>query len=189
VTPSDVLDFWFSDRARPMWWSKNDDFDAEIRPRFGALVDEASAGAHGDWTTQPSGALALVIVLDQFPRNMFRGSPRAFAGDARALEIARATVESGLDTALALEQRQFLYMPFQHSEVLADQDRSIELFTRWVADHDEAARAAVGNDLTYAHRHRDIIQRFHRFPHRNAVLGRTSTPDEIAFLREPNSSF
>lgn len=189
TTTTDVLEFWFGDRARPMWWTRNDAFDAEIRERFGGLVAEAIDGGHGDWTATADGAVALVIVLDQFPRNIYRGTPRAFAGDARALQVAGEAVQRGFDLAVSLDRRMFLYMPFEHSEQLADQERSIALFGRWVEQHDEAARANAAENLDYARRHHEIIARFGRFPHRNAVLGRASTPEELAFLQQPNSSF
>lgn len=189
MSPSDVLDYWFSDRARRLWFDKNDAFDEEIRQRFGTLTEEAIAGTHGEWASSPDGALALVIALDQFPRNIFRGSPRAFAGDSRARAYADQAVRHGFDRQLPLERRSFLYMPFQHSESLEDQQRSVDLFTRWVSDHPDAARASAENDLTYAHRHFEIVARFARFPHRNAILGRESTPEEVAFLAGPNSSF
>jgi uncharacterized protein (DUF924 family) len=189
ATATDVLELWFSDDARKHWWSKNDAFDAEIRARFGALVDEAIDGKHEDWISSPETALALVIVLDQFTRNIFRGSARSFSGDPRARAIVNAAVDRGFDTKLSLERRMFLYMPLQHSENLADQKRSVELFTRWAEAHDAKDQKEIENDLVYVRRHYEIIERFGRFPHRNAVLGRETTPEEKAFLAEPMSSF
>ncbi len=176
-TIDELLAFWFADPAR--WWKKDPAFDAELRARFEALHAAIEQGGHEDWLDSPRGALAYVIVLDQLSRNMFRDDPRAFASDARARAAARGALERGFDRALPEDQRAFLYMPFMHSEELADQDRCIELFTG----------LAGSNQLGYAERHRDIIRRFGRFPHRNAVLGRASTPEEIEFLKQPGSSF
>src|SRR5262249_28851610 len=127
--------------------------------------------------------------LDQFPRNLHRGTPAAFAHDARARRAAAAAIDRGFDLAAALDQRMFFYLPFQHSELLADQERSVALFTRWAADHPAAPRAQAEDQLSYAVRHHEIIQRFGRFPHRNRALDRTSTADELAFLTEPRSAF
>lgn len=186
---ADVLAFWFSDRSRPLWFDKNEAFDSEIRKRFTSLVDGAIAGSHRDWIATSDGALALVIVLDQFPRNMFRGSPRAFSGDPHAREVAHIAILNGLDDEQPLDRRSFFYLPYQHSESLADQVRSLELYEHWVAAHDVSTRAAADDEMTYVVRHHDIIRRFGRFPHRNATLGRESTADELAFLAGPNSSF
>ena len=189
VTPASILDFWF-DRAagrglhpRKAWWEKNPTFDEEIRQRFGAAVEEALAGGFEDWTGDAEGTLALVILLDQFPRNLFRGQPRAFAGDARARTIVHAAIGRGFDIAVPPVMRQFFYMPLQHSEAIEEQDLSVLLFTA-------LEKELPGNDLLdYAERHRAIITRFDRFPHRNAALGRDSTPAEIEFLKQPGSSF
>jgi uncharacterized protein (DUF924 family) len=175
----EVLRFWFTDDARPFWFKRDAAFDAAIRERFSALVDRAHAGELDDWLDTPEGALALVILLDQFPRNIHRDHPAAFACDARAREAAGRAIALGHDRRLDPEQRTFLYLPFEHSESLADQERSLGLFT------------ALGNaeQLDYAVRHHEIIARFGRFPHRNAILGRSSTPEEKAFLTQPESSF
>jgi uncharacterized protein (DUF924 family) len=187
--PNDILELWFSDRVRPLWFSRSDAFDEELRTRFGALVASAIDGGFEDWRTDPESTLALVLALDQFPRNLYRGTPRAFAGDRRARDVVSAAIARGDDQRHSLERRMFLYMPFQHSEELADQERAVELFTRWANEHQGEERAKAEEDLKYAHRHCEIIRRFGRFPHRNATLGRTSTPEEIAFLDEPMSSF
>ncbi len=175
----EVCGFWFSAEVRPGWWEKDADLDAEIRSCFEILYERAAAGGLADWEETARGALALVIVLDQFPRNMFRDSPRAFATDARARAVANRAVERGNDQGLGAEERLFLYIPFEHSEDLADQDRAVALIE------------TLGDQgfTDYAHRHRDIIARFGRFPHRNRILGRVSTPDEEAFLESPGSSF
>ena len=174
----DVLDFWFKELGPEDWYKKDDAIDATIQERFGALYEALARTTHADVPTA-RGALATVIVLDQFPRNMFRGSPKSFTSDTKALAIAQSAIARGIDRELAASERQFLYMPFQHSEDRGVQERSVELF----ADLGDA------EVLRYAELHRAIIDRFGRFPHRNAVLGRASTPDEIAFLREPDSSF
>ena len=187
--PGDVLAFWFSDHARPLWFSVRAAFDDEIRARFGALAAAAAAGELDGWTATGDTALALVIALDQFPRNLHRGTPRAFACDAAAREVASGAIDRGQDLGLALDRRAFVYLPFEHSELLADQDRSVALFAAWAAEHPAEQRAAADDTMSYAVRHREIIERFGRFPHRNAVLGRTSSPEEIAFLAEPKSAF
>lgn len=181
-----ILDFWFgapdSDaygKPREAWFKADEAFDAGIRQRFEAALGEAAAGAHNALSDTPEGALALTILLDQFPRNIYRGTPRAFAFDPQALAVARTALAAGHDQAVAPFQRAFLYLPFEHSESLADQERSVALFE---ALGDE-------NGLDYAVRHRDIIARFGRFPHRNAILGRESTPAELSFLEQRGSSF
>lgn len=193
ITADAILDFWF-DRPgfaaagkplapRPQWWEKNPDFDAAIRERFGEAVEVALAGGLADWEAQAESALALIILLDQFPRNIFRGDAKAFAGDARAGAVAHKAVGRGFDIKVPPVMRQFFYMPFQHSEQIADQDLSILLFTA-------LEKELPGYDLLqYAERHRAIIAQFDRFPHRNAVLGRRSTPEEVEFLKQPGSSF
>jgi uncharacterized protein (DUF924 family) len=157
--------------------------------RFGGLSGVGLRGALDHWKTEAEGALGLVIVLDQFTRNMCRGSPRAFSGDRKARQVATHAIAHQLDAGVALDRRLFFYLPFEHSESLDDQERSVELFERWAAAHDAAGRPGADDELRYAHRHHEIIRRFGRFPHRNAVLGRTSTPAELAFLQEPGSSF
>jgi uncharacterized protein (DUF924 family) len=179
ITPEDVLSFWFSEETRPKWWVKEDSFDARMRERFGAALEAAQSGALDHWAETPDGALALVILLDQAPRNIHRGTPQAFAADAKALAIAKAAIAKGFDAALPSERRNFLYMPFQHSERLEDQERGVALF----AGND------VADGLKWMTAHRDIIARFGRFPHRNAVLGRDSTAEELDFLQQPGSSF
>jgi len=166
-----VLRYWFEELDPDAWFRKDENVDATIRERFGTLYDQL-AQLRPEQLTTPLECIAAVIVLDQFPRNMFRGSPRAFATDALALSIAQHAIAAGLDRQLAQQQRLFLYMPFQHSEDRAVQARSIELFTQ----------LGLADNLGYAHRHKDIIDRFGRFPHRNVVLGRRSTTDELQFI-------
>lgn len=189
--PDAVLDFWFGPtddpdhaRPRPQWFRKDAAFDAAIAARFGPLIDEALAGGLQDWTATPAGTLALILVLDQFTRNTGRDTPRAFAGDARARALAGALVASGQDRALTGVQRQFAYLPFEHSESRADQDESVRLFAQLARDE-----PALADLLTWAERHRVIVARFGRFPHRNAALGRPDTAEEAEFLKTPGSGF
>jgi len=192
MTPHDVLDFWFGasgsatdGRPRREWFVKDAAFDATIRERFGATIDSAVAGGLRDWDDSgPQGVLARLLVLDQFTRNAWRGQPASFAGDALALAAARQLVDSGADRALTPLQRSFAYMPFEHAEDAAMQERAVALFAALAAQH-----ADFDETLDYARRHRDVIARFGRFPHRNAILGRVSTPAETAFLQQPGSRF
>jgi uncharacterized protein (DUF924 family) len=186
---SEVLEFWFGEPARSLWFATRPAFDDEIRSRFGAVVAAAGAGELGPWAADSGGALALTIALDQFPRNIHRGTPAAFAHDGLARAVARRAIERGFDRAVPLDRRMFFYLPFEHSEALADQERSVALFARWVSEHPAERRADADDQMTYVVRHHEIIRRFGRFPHRNAILGRAATPDEIAFLREPGLSF
>lgn len=186
-----VMDFWFGrhgdrrrDTPRQQWFRKSDDFDAQIRDRFGTLIPRAIAGELQAWAAEPEGAVAQILVLDQFTRNVYRGSAQAFAGDARALAAARALVDSGTDRKLPGVQRQFVYLPFEHAEDMAAQNESLRLFAQLERDAPE-----VGELLVWAQRHHDVIARFGRFPHRNAALGRSSTPEEIEFLKQPGSGF
>lgn len=174
----DVLGFWFA-LPSEAWFTRSDELDRQCSARFGQLHTELSNMAPAEACATPRTALAAVIVLDQFSRNMFRGTPRAFASDAQARAIAAEAIARGFDAGYATDERCFLYLPFEHSEHPADQSRSVRLF--------EALGDA--NYLAYAKAHEVIIARFGRFPHRNSVLGRVSTPDEEAFLREPGSSF
>ena len=189
-----VLDFWFGPTDDPghaeprrAWFTKDAAFDAEIARRFGPLIEQALAGDLDGWVGKPIDplpALAQVILLDQFTRNSFRNTARAFAGDARALQTARAMVASGADRALGGVQRIFVYLPFEHAEDLSHQRTAVQLFKQLA--HDEPARADL---VDWAQRHHDVIARFGRFPHRNVALGRTSTADEAAFLLAPGSGF
>jgi uncharacterized protein (DUF924 family) len=187
-TVADVLQFWFgpsAERGKPQkrWFVKNDALDGEIRARFSPLYEEAEAGKLAHLKENAADCLALIVLLDQFPRNMFRGTPRAFATDPLALEIARYAVGRGFDRGVLPVERLFFYLPFEHSEELADQDLACEL-TRPLELVEPGLEA-----YRYALAHRDVIRRFGRFPHRNAILGRTSTPEEIEFLKGPGSSF
>ena len=175
----ELLGFWFAPGGRERWFAADPGFDRELAARFSGLVAEAAAGGLEGWRDSVQGSLALCLVLDQLPRNLWRGTPRAFATDAQAREVAKGALAAGLDRGLPPELRLFFYLPFEHSEVLADQDRSVEL----------AASLGDAEWLEYAWRHRAVIRRFGRFPHRNAALGRESTAEERAFLEQPGSRF
>jgi len=179
MTAHDVLHFWFDQSTPQQWFQKDDAFDASIRDRFAALHARAAQGELWDWRATSAGRLAEVIVLDQFSRNLHRGDALAFAHDSMALVLAQECVAQRLDAELPPERRAFIYMPFMHSESLRVQDESVRLFT------------ALGNanNLDFAHRHQVIVARFGRFPHRNQVLDRASSPQERAFLEQPGSSF
>jgi uncharacterized protein (DUF924 family) len=187
-SPEAVLDFWFGApplQQRAEWFRKSDGFDALIRQRFGPRVE---AGLAGDlpaaWSGSPGARLASILVLDQFTRNIFRGSARAFAGDDRALALALAMIENGSHLALAPLQRWFAYLPFEHAEDSVMQERSVVLFGALAAENTMLAGA-----LEYAQRHQEVIRRFGRFPHRNALLGRPSTADELQYLQQPGAGF
>jgi len=185
-----ILDFWFGKpdeadygKPRKVWFTKNPEFDQEVRSRFLIDYQQAAAGHLDDWKASPLGCLALIILLDQFPRNMFRGQPQTFATDPQALAYAHHTVAQGFDKELLPIQRCFVYLPFEHSENLAHQRQAIELFST-LKDYPECA-----SGVDYAHRHLKVIERFGRFPHRNEILGRETTPEEAEFLKQPGSSF
>lgn len=186
-----VLDFWFGapdsaefGSARKAWFTKDAAFDAQVRERFGALVERALRGELDAWADAPRSALAQILLLDQLTRNAFRGTSRSFAGDARALAAASRMVGARQDEALPPFMRGFVYLPFEHAEGMAMQDEAIRLFNRLASEAPEHA-----DMLDYAHRHRAVIERFGRFPHRNEVLGRQSTAEEIAFVQQPGSGF
>ena len=186
--PEQVLEFWFGGdsrrgKARAKWYSKDEKFDAELRSQFAGLHGRAARRELEAWRASPETMLALVLLLDQFSRNLYRGDARAFAQDAHARECAREALARGDDLGLLPVERQFLYMPFEHSEAIEDQDLAVEKMRSL-----EAFEQTRG--LTrWAERHRDVIRRFGRFPHRNAIVGRASTPAEIEFLKQPGSSF
>jgi len=182
----EILAFWFGPSphaARDAWFRKDAAFDAEIGSRFGRAVGAALDGAFADWAATPHATLARVLLLDQFTRNMFRDTPQAFAGDAQALAMATAAIDGGQDRGLDRYERWFLYMPFEHAENLAAQERSLALFGALAAETGDPGL------LEWAGKHAVIVRRFGRYPHRNAILGRASTPEEIAFLKEPGSRF
>lgn len=172
MSPDTVLEFWFADDARERWFRSTPAFDRRVIERFLPVWQAAANGQLSPWETTPEGTVALVIVLDQFPLNMFRGRPESFSTEAQARRIARRALAAGFDHAITDQQKAFLYMPFMHSERLADQEKSVALY--------EAA--GLKDSLKWACHHRELIRRFGRFPHRNAILGRASTPEEIAYL-------
>ncbi|MFA7665344.1 MAG: DUF924 family protein [Burkholderiaceae bacterium] len=176
---AEVLSFWFEQLEPAQWWLKDPALDARIAERFASLLQRARRCELHDWRTSPRGRLAEVIVLDQFPRNIHRDTPLAFASDALALALAQEAVARGDDQALTQIERIFLYLPYMHSESALIQQRSVELY----------AANGLADNLDFAERHKVIIDRFGRYPHRNATLGRPSTDEEQAFLREPGSSF
>jgi uncharacterized protein (DUF924 family) len=184
-----ILEFWFGrpgsagyGDSRAEWFRTSPTFDAVIRERFGAAIEAALAGGFADWTP-PRPALARILLLDQFTRNAFRDTPRAFAGDALALTLAREAVARGDDDQLIAIERSFLYLPFAHAESVAAQERALELFGRL------RETSGLAEPLRWAERHARVIRLFGRFPHRNSILGRESTAEEIAFLAAPGSRF
>jgi uncharacterized protein (DUF924 family) len=188
-----ILNFWFGNptdpqgpygQQRSVWFKKDAAFDDRIRQRFLPDYGRAAAGDYTPWRSQPRSCLALILLLDQVPRNLFRGDARSYATDAEALAVAEAAIAQGHDQALIPVERLFMYLPLEHSEDLARQQRCVQLFETLVKEAPELA-----STLDYAYRHRDVIAWFGRFPHRNHILGRTTTPEEAAFLQQPGSRF
>nr|WP_256837148.1 DUF924 family protein [Pseudomonas oleovorans] len=193
-----LLDWWFGAEGsatevaaarQGLWFGKRDSQDREAEARFGALVEQALAGELRDWLDDPQGWLAQLILLDQLPRMIFRDTPRAFAGDQRARPLLRDGLERGWDRRLTPIQRVFAYLVFEHAEDLPLQNRAVELFADLLSEAAANERPLFANFLDYAERHQRVIARFGRFPHRNAILGRASSDEELAFLREPGSRF
>ena len=193
-----ILTYWFGanpdqavlakDRAA-LWWSKNNEVDREIRQRFESSVQLAGDGRLNSWLIEPRGRLALIILTDQLPRNIYRDSPQAFAFDTRALEWSLDGIESSVDRWLRPIERVFFYLPLEHSERLEDQERSVAMFRELLPSVDPDQQEIFESYLNFAILHRDVVARFGRFPHRNRILGRTSTPEELYFLSQPGSSF
>ena len=177
TTSDDVLTFWFSESIKPLWFNSTPEFDEELTEKFLDTYQAALNGELSEWEETPQGALALVICLDQFALNIFRGKAEGFAGEEISRQVAARAIERGLDQNLDDEQKGFLYLPYMHSEDMADQDRVLELF----------AEAGMENNLKWAKHHREIVVRFGRFPHRNAILGRQSTPEETAYLQSDDA--
>lgn len=178
-SPQTVLSFWFETLTPRQWFAKDAALDRHIAEAFGATLVAASRGELWAWRSSPRGRLAEILVLDQFSRNIHRDAPGAFAQDPQALVLAQEAVAQGADRHLEVPWRAFLYMPYMHSESLAIHDQAVRLFDQ----------PGLEENLRFEHRHREIIVRFGRYPHRNAILGRESTPQELAFLEEPGSSF
>ncbi len=172
ATAEEIVAFWFSARVQPLWFQSTAEFDAELTARFLPVWQAAHEGALSDWEETAEGALALVICMDQFPLNIFRGRAECFSSETASREVAGRAIGRGFDQSLNDPQKAFLYMPFMHSESLADQDRSVVLFRA----------VGLNENLQFAEHHREIIRRFGRFPHRNAILGREDTPQERAYL-------
>ncbi len=193
-----ILEFWFGEdtddsvvakNKSALWWSKNPDVDAEMRQRFESFVDRAAAGELSDWQSSPRGRLALILLTDQFPRSIYRDSPNAFAYDSKALAWCIDGIDQGMDLQLRPIERVFFYLPLEHAESLEHQDRSVKQFRRLLDEVGAGQTKVFEEYLDFAVRHRDIIARFGRFPHRNKILGREPTSDELAFLATPGSSF
>lgn len=202
ITPAksieEVLDFWFAEldaqgSASPevteRWRMKDPDFDREIRARFEALYDDIVAGKKEDWLKTPDGLIAYVVVIDQLSRNMFRGTAKMYASDAQALRVARQAIAQGRDKQAIFAHRNFLYMPLMHSEAIEDQNACVALYTAWHDEVEGAQKAEVKKRIGYAVRHRDVVARFGRYPHRNGILGRPCTPEEREFLKLPGAWF
>lgn len=187
---NEVLDFWFGRSNSPefgkvqkKWFEKNADFDTEILTRFLPQYELAASGKLDTWQDSPKNCLALIVLLDQFPRNMFRETPKAFATDSKALAAAQHAVNNNFDRELLQVEKWFIYLPFEHSENLENQQKSVELFRKLYGKSD------IDSMIEYAMRHFKIIERFGRFPHRNEILGRETTPEEAEFLKQPGSRF
>jgi len=172
INPQNILDFWYSPEMQSRWFASTPELDDEIRSQFESLWRQAAAGGIDEWKETPEGCLALVIVLDQFPLNMFRGQLPSFSTEQQAVEVSKYAINQGFDQRLPTTHLSFLYMPLMHSENLADQDLSVRLF----------AAAKLESNLRFAQHHRELIRKYGRFPHRNSILGRQNTPDEIAYL-------
>ena len=197
-TQKSIQEFWFGTYAdgavtaasqAKLWWSKDEALDALIRQRFATYSESALAGNLDAWAATPDGCLSLILLCDQFPRNMYRDTPAAFASDAKALAVSKSGLAGGLDNKLRAIQRVFFYLPFEHSESLADQDYAVTLFEQLASEASTAQKSIFDNFLNFACRHREVIRRFQRFPHRNKILGRVSTAEELEFLSQPGSSF
>jgi uncharacterized protein (DUF924 family) len=194
----DILDFWFgeldelgcaSPNQRKLWWTKSDAFDQTIRAKFLAEYESVAAGDRERWRSTPRGALGYIIVLDQFSRNMFRNTAQMFDADPLAREVCCEGLDEEFDQELGFDERVFFYLPLEHSEEIADQERCLEVFQSLSATAPESLKADAEYYLDFAKRHHAIIHRFGRFPHRNEILGRVSTNEELEFLKEPGSSF
>lgn len=198
-TPESIREYWFGaawedaavtarERAA-LWWSKNLELDNQIRRRFESCVIKAGSGELDHWASNPQDRLALILLTDQFPRSIYRDSANAFAFDTKALSLARDGIDAGFDISLRPLERVFFYLPLEHSESLADQQRSVSLFQKLLDEAGPDQKPTFAEYLDFAARHRDIISRFGRFPHRNKALGRISTSEELSFLQQPGSGF
>ncbi len=195
---TDVLEYWFGQQSSDedvikekssLWWSKDENLDREIRDRFGELHDKACTGMLDSWKKQPKSYLALIVLTDQFSRNMYRGTPKAFAQDPLALSLTVDGIELGMTKQLRWIEKVFFCMPLEHSESLAMQERSVKMFRELAGDVPESSKNAFSENIDFAVKHWEIINQFGRFPHRNAILNRESTPEEVNFLKQSGSSF
>jgi len=175
--PEEILEFWFSDRIQPYWFKSTPELDEEIKQRFENTWLQASNNALDDWLLTAHGALALAIVLDQFPLNMYRGLAKSFQTEAKAIEIAKQAIQRGVDKEIAKDKIMFLYMPLMHSESIEDQNLSVKLFSQ----------AGLSDNLRFAKHHQALIEKYGRFPHRNSILGRNSTAEELRYLNSPEA--
>ncbi len=195
--PETVLTFWFGEgrseaelfALQAHWWKKDPDFDDSIRSRFESAVQAAGVGSFDAWRDAPRSCVGWVILLDQFPRNLYRGTPRAFTYDVQALAASLHAQTAGLDAGLPCALRQFLYMPMMHAEDARVQEQCVQAFEQLAAEAPDEIRETCQNTVDFARRHAGIVERFGRFPHRNAILGRASTDEETEFLKQPGSSF
>ena len=193
-----ILHYWFGNSADDaevvrektiLWWKKNPEVDEEIRRRFEAMLESEVKGELASWGNSPRGQLARMLLLDQFPRNMYRGTARAFAYDEQARRLARQALDQGVDRKLRPVERVFIYLPFEHSEDVQDQATGVQLFEALLEKVPATVKQPFQNFLDFAKKHKEIVDHFKRFPHRNALLGRDSTPQELEFLKHPYSSF
>jgi uncharacterized protein (DUF924 family) len=196
--PATIIEFWFgldaddkltADRQAKLWWSKDEALDADMRERFGPWLDQAAAHRLDGWAETAAGRLALILLTDQFPRNIHRGTPQSFAYDALARTWCKEGLREGVQAKLRPIERVFFYLPLEHSESLADQEQAVALFAELLEGVPEAQRETFRGYYDFAVRHREVISRFGRFPHRNQILGRESTPEELVFLQQKGSSF
>jgi len=177
ITPEDIIEFWFSERVQPYWFQSTPELDQEIKQRFENTWLQASGNALDCWSHTAKGALALAILLDQFPLNMYRGLAKCFQSEAKAIEITKHAIQQGFDKEIANDKLMFLYMPLMHSESIDDQNLSVTLFTQ----------AGLSNNIRFAKHHQALIEKYGRFPHRNKILGRSSTADELRYLASPEA--
>ncbi len=176
VTPKEIIDFWYSDSVKNQWFASTPELDMEIQEKYEEIWEKASSGELDEWSNHPDGCLALIIILDQFPLNMFRGQAKSFKTERKAIEVAWNARKNDFDQKIEKEKLAFLYMPFMHSEDLADQDMSVSLYRE----------SKLDANISFAEHHREIIRKFGRFPHRNKILERESTEEEISYLASGN---
>ena len=198
VKPEAVLEKWFGpessrefppDSIRAQWWAKNNSFDAELRRDYGSALEQGVSGELESWRSTALGCVALIVLFDQFARNIHRGKAEMYRYDPLAVELSKTMIEEGSDQKIGFFERLFVYMPLMHAESLQDQKQCIEKIDELADEATDPAKSIFSSNLKYAYQHKEIVARFGRFPHRNAILGRDSTPEELEFLRQPGSSF